>query len=68
MGGNLCDAVSMAVKAALHSTRIPVVRVTAVDGGEPEIEVGMEPLEPNLPNDIPLGIDYRLLSLDYNRS
>ena len=40
MGGNLCDAVSMAVKAALHSTRIPVVRVTAVDGGEPEIEVG----------------------------
>ena len=37
----MCDAVSMAVKAALHSTRIPVVRVTAVDGGEPEIEVGI---------------------------
>lgn len=43
MGGNLCDAVSMAVKAALHSTRLPLVRVTAVDGGEPELEVDDDP-------------------------
>jgi len=43
MGGNLCDAVSLAVKAALASTRLPVVRVTAVDGGEPEIEVDDDP-------------------------
>eukprot|EP00092_Neocalanus_flemingeri_P027564 GFUD01029905.1.p1 GENE.GFUD01029905.1~~GFUD01029905.1.p1 ORF type:complete len:293 (+),score=89.54 GFUD01029905.1:76-954(+) len=39
VGGNLCDAVSIAVKAALASTRVPKVTVTAVDGGEPEIEV-----------------------------
>jgi len=39
VGGNLCDAVSIAVKAALVSTRVPRVTVTAVDGGEPEIEV-----------------------------
>ena len=39
VGGNLCDAVSIAVKAALDSTRVPKVTVTAVDGGEPEIEV-----------------------------
>jgi len=43
MGGNLADAVSLAVKAALASTRVPVVRVTAVDGGEPEIEVDDDP-------------------------
>ena len=41
--GNLCDAVSLAVKAALASTRLPLVRVTAVDGGEPEIEVDDDP-------------------------
>jgi exosome complex component RRP42 len=38
-GGNLFDAVSMAVKAALFSTVIPRVSVTNVDGGEPELEV-----------------------------
>jgi len=38
-GGNLFDAVSMAVKAALHSTIIPKVMVTLVDGGEPELSV-----------------------------
>ncbi len=38
-GGNLFDAVSMAVKAALFATVIPRVTVTAVDGGEPELEV-----------------------------
>ena len=39
VGGNLYDAVSIAVKAALLSTRVPRVSVTAVDGGQPEIEV-----------------------------
>lgn len=39
VGGNLFYAVSIAVKAALVSTRVPKVTVTAVDGGEPEIEV-----------------------------
>ena len=38
-GGNLFDAVSMAVKAALFCTLIPKVSVTSVDGGEPELEV-----------------------------
>jgi exosome complex RNA-binding protein Rrp42 (RNase PH superfamily) len=40
--GNLFDAVSMAVKAALFATVIPRVTVTAVDGGEPELEVNYE--------------------------
>ena len=40
-GGNLFDAVSMAVKAALFATVIPRVTVTAVDGGEPELEVNV---------------------------
>jgi len=39
VGGNLFDSVSIAVKAALASTKIPKVSVTAVDGGEPEIEI-----------------------------
>jgi len=43
VGGNLYDAVSLAVKAALASTRIPCVAVTAVDGGEPEIELSDDP-------------------------
>jgi len=43
VGGNLYDAVSMAVKAALFSTKVPVVTVAAVDGGEPEIELSSDP-------------------------
>jgi exosome complex component RRP42 len=43
VGGNLYDAVSMAVKAALYSTKIPVVSVTSVDGGEPELELSDDP-------------------------
>ena len=39
VGGNIIDAVSIAVKAALASTRIPKRSVTHVDGGEPEIEI-----------------------------
>ena len=68
-GGNLFDAVSMGVKAAMHSTRIPNVKVvhtmcvprlqaalhpmifcchyqvTAVDGGEPEMELSDDPYD-----------------------
>jgi len=39
VGGNILDAVSIAVKAALATTRIPRLSVTSVDGGEPEIEI-----------------------------
>jgi len=44
-GGNLYDAVSMAVKAALYSTLIPKISVTAVDGGEPELELSDDPYD-----------------------
>jgi len=43
VGGNLYDTVSMAVKAALFSTKMPVVSVTTVDGGEPELELSDDP-------------------------
>jgi exosome complex component RRP42 len=43
-GGNLFDAVSMTVKAALYSTVIPKVSVTLVDGGEPELSVSLRRL------------------------
>jgi len=43
VGGNLYDAVSLAVKAALFSTKMPVVSVTSVDGGEPELELSDDP-------------------------
>ena len=48
VGGNLYDAVSMAVKAALYSTIIPKVRVTTIDGGKPELELTDDPLEGNI--------------------
>ena len=44
-GGNLYDAVSMAVKAALFATLIPRISVTAVDGGEPELELSDDPYD-----------------------
>ena len=46
-GGNLYDAVSMAVKAALFSTLIPKISITAVDGGEPELELSDDPYDGN---------------------
>ena len=46
-GGNLFDAVSMAVKAALFATLIPRISVTAVDGGEPELELSDDPYDGN---------------------
>ncbi|KAK2723255.1 exosome complex exonuclease RRP42-like [Artemia franciscana] len=42
-GGNLFDAVSLAVKGALFNTEIPKISVTSVDGGEPELEVSDDP-------------------------
>lgn len=44
-GGNLSDAVSMAVKAALYTTVVPKVTVTAVDGGDPELELSDDPTD-----------------------
>ena len=41
------DAVSMAVKAALFSTLIPKISITAVDGGEPELELSDDPYDGN---------------------
>ena len=47
VGGNLYDTVSMAVKAALHSTIIPKVQVNTIDGGQPELELTDDPLDGN---------------------
>ena len=45
VGGNLYDAVSIAVKAALHSTTIPRVKIATIDGGQPELEITDDPLD-----------------------
>lgn len=37
-GGNLFDAVGIAVKAALYSTEIPNITSATLDGGEPDIQ------------------------------
>jgi len=44
-GGNLYDAVSVAVKAALKDARLPRVAATAVDGGQPELELSDDPYD-----------------------
>ena len=44
-GGNLFDAVSLAVKSALYSTEIPTVNVAAMDGNEPELELSDDPFD-----------------------
>ncbi|XP_041040776.1 exosome complex component RRP42 isoform X5 [Carcharodon carcharias] len=44
-GGNLSDAISIAVKAALHNTRIPKVRVLEDDEGSKEIELSDDPYD-----------------------
>lgn len=44
-GGNLFDAVSLAVKSALHATEIPTVKVAAMDGNEPELELSDDPFD-----------------------
>ncbi|ERL88194.1 exosome complex component RRP42 [Dendroctonus ponderosae] len=38
-GGNLFDAVSLAVKAALHITQVPKIKAVNIDGDNVEIEV-----------------------------
>ncbi|EDO34904.1 predicted protein [Nematostella vectensis] len=43
-GGNLYDALSLAVKAALYNTRIPNVTVSS-DGGEVELEISDDPYD-----------------------
>ncbi|XP_043920604.1 exosome complex component RRP42 [Protopterus annectens] len=44
-GGNLFDAISIAVKAALFNTRIPKVRVLEDDEGSKEIELSDDPFD-----------------------
>lgn len=41
-GGNLFDAVSVAVKAALWNTQVPLVQSVHVDGNNVEMEVSQE--------------------------
>lgn len=42
-GGNLFDAVSIAVKAALYNTKIPKVTAAAMDGGSVELDLSDDP-------------------------
>ena len=44
-GGNILDAISIAVKAALHNTGIPNIKVTAGDEGEEEMHLPDDPLD-----------------------
>ena len=44
-GGNLLDAVGLAVKAALFSTRIPSIRVTCTERGDTELEISDDPYQ-----------------------
>nr|SVE93245.1 EOG090X0CWA [Moina brachiata] len=44
-GGNLFDAVSLAVKSALYATQIPSVKVAAIDGDVPELELSDDPYD-----------------------
>lgn len=38
-GGNLFDAVSLAVKGALHNTQIPLIKSINIDGDNIELNV-----------------------------
>merc|ERR1719300_598988 len=44
-GGNLFDAASIAVKAALFNTKLPSVKVRQEEGGETELEVSDDPYD-----------------------
>ncbi|XP_075970340.1 exosome complex component Rrp42 [Anticarsia gemmatalis] len=44
-GGNLCDAVSLAVKAALFNTRIPFVKAALLDGGNVDLQLSDDPYD-----------------------
>lgn len=47
-GGNLCDAVSLAVKAALFNTRIPFVKAALMDGGDIDLQLSDDPYDSKL--------------------
>ncbi|KAL0851379.1 hypothetical protein ABMA28_007195 [Loxostege sticticalis] len=47
-GGNLCDAVSLAVKAALFNTRIPFVKAALMDGGNVDLQLSDDPYDSKL--------------------
>uniref|UniRef100_A0A1B6CR00 Ribosomal RNA-processing protein 42 n=2 Tax=Clastoptera arizonana TaxID=38151 RepID=A0A1B6CR00_9HEMI len=44
-GGNLYDAVSLAVKAALHNTRVPSVIAAEQDGGQVDLTLSDDPFD-----------------------
>ncbi|XP_013194741.1 exosome complex component RRP42 [Amyelois transitella] len=44
-GGNLCDAVSLTVKAALFNTRIPFVKAALMDGGNVDLQLSDDPFD-----------------------
>lgn len=44
-GGNLSDAVSLAVKAALFNTRIPSVKAALMDGGDVDLQLSDDPFD-----------------------
>lgn len=47
-GGNLFDAVSLAVKAALYNTRIPFVKAAIMDGGNVDLQLSDDPFDSKL--------------------
>ncbi|XP_059048090.1 exosome complex component RRP42 [Achroia grisella] len=49
-GGNLCDAVSLAVKAALFNTSIPFVKAALMDGGNVDLQLSDDPYDSKLLN------------------
>lgn len=44
-GGNLFDAVSLAVKAALNNTRVPSVIAAEQDGGQVDLTLSDDPFD-----------------------
>lgn len=44
-GGNLFDAVSLAVKAALHNVRVPRVKAATLDGGTVDLQLSDDPFD-----------------------
>nr|SVE92636.1 EOG090X0CWA [Megafenestra aurita] len=44
-GGNLYDAVSLAVKSALYTTQIPSIKIATMDGDQPELELSDDPYD-----------------------
>lgn len=44
-GGNVFDAVSLAVKAALFNTRVPLVTAAIMDGGNVDLTLSDDPFD-----------------------